>query len=239
MKKDWRVISIIKNWCIVVTIINLVLLLFLLWLLYYKPYVCFKGEDVTTFLGILISCISIVITMYFVILAVRAYGDINDIKKNTVRAKANADSAFQKAQEARAATDNTKELLLEIQDANNIANETLQHISNAAEICFSSILNFLETAQPKSGNREIDNRFKELKYSVLRTLYRLSLHPRLLNETTRISYILNLATFGDESDIASLETICESGESTAIKKTAKTVIDALKEKVEAQKAKSK
>lgn len=73
---------------------------------------------------------------------------------------------------------------------------------------------------------------KEQKKESLKKIFRLSFYyPDLLDEETRINYLLNLATLGDASDIRQLEKICNSEtETERIKRISALVLEELRKK---------
>ena len=84
-------------------------------------------------------------------------------------------------------------------------------------------------ASQSLNNKKSINRYKRWRKDVQGNLYRLSLHPFLLDDDTRYAYLLNLSAFGDDSDIEHLESICKSNkEPSNIKDAAKRVIEEIK-----------
>ncbi len=245
-----------KSWLVLITITNLLLLVFLLWTLWKHPTARFSGDNITNLLGIIVSCISIVITVFFVILAINAYGKIRMIDK----AKENADELTKKVSSAESIIeesrkdannlaqmvssakrilDETKDHLHSIQERKDEVNNLLGEINDQYELNTTRISNIsremceLLTASIESAiiHAEKDKN-KNLKNSSLLKLYRLSYkYPDSLDEKTRVSYILNLSVFGDKSDIDPLKRISKTeNESAVIKNAAETVLEDLKEK---------
>ena len=220
-----------KKGCLITGMVNFLLIIFLLCFLYIKnPYVQFSGDDIITILGIIVSCISIVITGFFVVLAIDAYGRINEIEENANDAKKYAENAKKSAEKAKTDLEKAKSKVEEIEKTYDSARQSLKRIGAATETCYDCSLKFIEIVGQSSTNKNSIKRYKKWRDEVHRNLYRMGLHPFILDEDTRVQYILNLAAFGEKSDIESLETLYKSEKSQKVKEAEKQVIDALKEK---------
>ena len=213
-----------KNWCILITIVNLLLLGFVIWVLCTDSGVKFTGDNITTILGVLVSCISIVITIIFVVLAINAYGRIKEIDKN-------ADVVKERAQKVEKDTATAEKKVHEIEESHDLAIQSLKDIGAATKSSLENALSFIELVSPSIKNKNLTERYKVWRKRVEGSLYRLSLHRYLLDEGTRISFLLNLSAFGNKTDIEQLERISNSEqESPIIRRTAKIVLEELLKK---------
>lgn len=209
---------------VIVSIVNLFLLICLVWAFYKQPDAHFSGKNITDLLAIVISCISIVITILFVVLAVNAYGRINEIEKN-------AENAAESAGNAKASSENANILVQEIKNTSDSAILSLRRIGDANKSFYDSTLEFIDMISRSNTNKKTKERNQRWRREIERNLYRLGLHPYYLDDNVRESFILNLSIFGDKTDIEPLQKIIESeNESEKIKKAAKTVLDVLKNK---------
>lgn len=217
----------------------------------------FTSNQVSNLLGIIISCVSIVITAYFVWLAIDAFRKIKEIDE----AKAKADELIQTAMSAKMivskAEVNAKKLSGLIEMAKSKIRK-LENYSKDIKLTKTKVEGIEETISNnykknkkllEDASREIGEilisfnesavvhaeheKDKNLKESSLRRLYRLSYkYPYLLDEETRIIYIRNLASYGEESDIKQLEKICNSDtEDENIRDIAKIVLEELRNKL--------
>lgn len=213
-----------KAFDIVLAIVNLLLLVFLLCAIYNNPETRFSGKDITDLLGVLVSCISILITIIFVVLAINAYGRIREIEKNAEDSGKSANAAKESAEVA-------NEQVRVIKEASDSATQFLQHIGDTNKSFLESSLEFIDMVGRSNSNKRIKERNQKMRKDMERNLYRMGLHPYFLDDTTRESFILNLSILGDKSDIPSLRRISESKtESVKIRNAAKTVLEALKDK---------
>ncbi len=234
-----------KSWCIFITIVNLLLLVFLLWCFYKKPNVQFTGNNITTLLGLFVSCISLVITGFFVVFAIDAYGKIREIDE----AKRNADRLFQEVSSAEKIIIEAKQDAGEFSNVVSSVERDFQNRKNEIDNLYKQIDGQFELNRERLSNisREMceiliaftesaithaeKEKNNKLRNKSLVKLYRLSYkYPDLLDDKTRESYMLNLSEFGDKSDLKQLEIICQSEKSQRVKEAEKQVIDALKEK---------
>lgn len=216
-KKGWNFFLLL------LTIINLLLLGFLLWSRCKEPSGFISGSDLTTMIGLLVSCISIVITGFFVVLAINAYERIRDIEKR-------AEEVNVQAQVAKTNMDTVANLVSEIQESETTAKEAMKLIGSATVTCYNCAIYFIETAKQNAPNKNTESKFIKWRKNMLSNLYHMGLQPHVLDESTRISYILNLSSYGVKEDIERLEAICNSEEPKSIKDVAKRVLDVLKEK---------
>ena len=213
-----------KAFDIVLAIVNLLLLVFLLCAIYNNPETRFSGKDITDLLGVLVSCISILITIICVVLAINAYGRIREIEKNAEDSGKSANAAKESAEVA-------NEQVRVIKEASDSATQFLQHIGDTNKSFLESSLEFIDMVGRSNSNKRIKERNQKMRKDMERNLYRMGLHPYFLDDTTRESFILNLSILGDKSDIPSLRRISESKtESVKIRNAAKTVLEALKDK---------
>lgn len=213
-----------KAFDIVLAIVNLLLLVFLLCAIYNNPEARFSGKDITDLLGVLVSCISILITIIFVVLAINAYGRIREIEKNAEDSEKSANAAKESAEVA-------CEQVRVIKEASDSATRFLQHIGDTNKSFLESSLEFIDMVGRSNSNKRIKERNQKMRKDMERNLYRMGLHPYFFDDTTRESFILSLSILGDKSDIPSLRRISESKtESVKIRNAAKTVLEALKDK---------
>lgn len=213
-----------KAFNIVLAIVNLFLLVYLLWTIKNNPEAHFSGKDITDLLGVLVSCISILITIIFVVLAINAYGRIREIEKN-------AEDSEKSASAAKESSEVANEQVRVIKEASDSATQSLQRIGDANKSFYESTLEFIDMVGRSNSNKSTKERNQKLRKDMERNLYRMGLHPFFLDDTTRESFILNLSILGDKSDIPSLKKISESKtESVKIRNAAETVLKALKDK---------
>ena len=155
-------------------------------------------SDIKDCLGIVISCASLLITAFFVVMAVSAYSHVKEIED--VRKSAD-------------------ELENRIKDADKISHDIF-------DIMISYTEDLIRQAEK---NKEMNNKSK-----FLTLLYRFGAYkyPQYHDVDTRQSYLLNLASFGDASDIIHLEKICsDPNEPPEIRETAQAVIEKIKNKI--------
>ena len=198
-------------------------------------------KDLSTLLGVIISCVALIITAYFVVMAINAYGHIKEI--NEVKEKA----------------ENVNNLLEEITTKYNSIKEESEEVSNqSTEITakFDEIRKKSEKVSDQSTeitakydeikqNAEIINRILEdsrNKYTIIgnriksyeiklklyeyRSIY---IYPFLLDEDSKMSYLINLAIWGEACDIIPIEKISKNNkESERIRRTAKEVVKELR-----------
>ena len=213
-----------KNWFVLITIVNVLLLGLLLWTYYKQPTSHFSGDNIMDMLGVIVSCISIVITIIFVVLAINAYGRIREIEKNVEDSKKSAINA-------KTSSDNANNIVQEIKRTSESAIQSLQRIGEANKSFYDSTLEFIDMVSRVTTSKKTKGRNQKWRRDVERNLYRMGLHPFFLDDKTRESFILNLSIFGDKSDIESLERIIKSeNESEKIKRVAETVLENLKKK---------
>lgn len=213
-----------KLFNVIISIVNLFLLVCLAWAFYKQPNAHFSGKNITDLLAIVVSCISIVITILFVVLAVNAYGRISEIEKN-------AENAEKSAGKAKISSEDANKLVQEIKNTSDSAIQSLRRIGDANKSFYESTLEFIDMVSRYNTNKKTKERNQRLRMDIERNLYRLGLHPYYLDDNTRESYILNLSVFGDKSDIDSLRVISKSeNESEIIKRAAKTVLGELEKK---------
>lgn len=174
-------------------------------------------DNTTDLLGIIISCVSIIITSYFVILALDAYGRVREIKEAvriaTKDLEAYRDSAF----------------------------STLRSLGNASINVYQSAIKLTEvTNRFNKGDEKTRNLYKKWRKDFNRDLYRLGLIPYMLDEETRIDYIRNLISFAEPEDFEKLKDICKSEtESEGLKRTAREVLDIKNEQIPSDEVKEK
>ena len=211
MKKKWflllQLITILTSTIASVYVCSLI----------YKEKLEFSVDNTTDLLGIIISCVSIIITSYFVILALDAYGRVREIKEAvriaTKDLEAYRDSAF----------------------------STLRSLGNASINVYQSAIKLTEvTNRFNEGDEKTRNLYKKWREDFNRDLYRLGLIPHMLDEETRIDFIRNLISFAESEDLEKLKDICKSEtESEELKRTAREVLDIKNEQTPSDEVKEK
>lgn len=210
-----------KYWCLIISLVNLFLFVCLFWALYKQPGAHFSGTNITDLLAIVVSCISIVITILFVVLAINAYGRIREIEKNAENAKTSSDKAKTSSEKAIM-------LVQEIKETSESAIQSLRRIGDANRSFYESTLEFIDMVGRSNISKKTKERNQKWRKDIEINLYRMGLYPYFLDDSTRESFILSLSVFGDKTDIEPLKRIIESkDESEKIKKSAKTVLDDL------------
>lgn len=194
MKTKWIIITI----CVVIISIITSMLCILFW----GNDSCVKTfciNDITNYLGLLVSGISIVITVFFAILAINAYGRIEKTKQDAE----------------------------EIEKARDKAETHLKNIGGVTKTIYEVALGMVElSGRINKGDEKIININKKRRHELNRGLYCLGLKPFLLSNEERMSFIRNLRAFAEEEDLDELEKICKSDtESPEIKRVAKEVLD--------------
>ena len=213
-----------KYWCLIISLVNLFLFVCLFWALYKQPSAHFSGTNITDLLAIVVSCISIVITILFVVLAINAYGRIREIEKNAENAKTSSDKAKTSSEKAIM-------LVQEIKETSESAIQSLRRIGDANRSFYESTLEFIDMVGRSNISKKTKERNQKWRKDIEINLYRMGLYPYFLDDSTRESFILSLSVFGDKTDIEPLKRIIESkDESEKIKKSAKTVLDDLTKK---------
>ena len=215
MKKKWfllvQLITILTS-----TVVSVLVCSLLLKKKLYGAFL-FCMENTTDLLGIIISCISIIITSYFVILAIDAYGRVREIKEAvriaTKDLEAYRDSAF----------------------------STLRSLGNASINVYQSAIKLTEvTNRFNEGDEKTRNLYLKWRKDFNRDLYRLGLIPHMLDENTRIDFIRNLISFAEPEDLEKLKDICKSEtESEELKRTAREVLDIKNEQTPSDEVKEK
>lgn len=136
----------------------------------------FSMDETTDYVGLFVSCISIVITAFLVLLAIEGYGKIEKIKK------------VAKVSE----------------DAHSDLISHLRGIGDVTKIIYDVAIEMTNTLG-RSINRERDeksfNIYMNRLASFQRGYYRLGLKPFLLSDEERVSLINNLAIDKDEEEI--------------------------------------
>lgn len=158
----------------------------------------FSSSQLKDLLSVIVSCISILLTGFFSVLAIDAYGKIRDIKKEAEEAKAYRDTAF----------------------------SSLLEIGTSELLFFENIIQFIEkTIQLNNEDEKTRNKYKKWRDSTYRQLYRLGLTPFLLNKEKRVEFISRLTSFAEVNDWKKIEEIANSPtEPEEIKKIAKVVL---------------
>lgn len=172
--------------------------------------VSFSSTNLTTLLGVIISSISIVITAFFVVLAIDAYGKIREIKNDAK----------------------------DVYSMRNTAVHACRGIGKTSLTCYDCTLNTIEITLSFLNRRYLDEKdkkalelYKKWREDYKRKRARLGLSPFLFEDNIRQELILNLASSGKREDIQNLEDLCNSrNESDVMKSTAKMIIEELKKK---------
>lgn len=217
-----------KYWCLIISLVNLFLFVCLFWALYKQPGAHFSGTNITDLLAIVVSCISIVITILFVVLAINAYGRIREIEKNAENAKTSSDKAKTCSDKAKTSSEKAIMLVQEIKETSESAIQSLRRIGDANRSFYESTLEIIDMVGRSNISKKTKERNQKWRKDIEINFYRMGLYPYFLDDSTRESFILSLSVFGDKTDIEPLKRIIESkDESEKIKKSAKTVLDDL------------
>ena len=161
-------------------------------------------KEIGDYLGLIIACLSILITAFFVVLAIEGYGKITRIKQ----------------------------IAEESEEAHNFLISNLNNIGGVTKTVYEHAINLINTLG-RTANYDEKTKYKKQQKYYKRELYRLGLNPYLMSEDERIDHIRNLSTFANDEDeyernkdINELKKICESDtESPNVKKIAKWVLD--------------
>lgn len=228
-------------------IINIIVLSVFFFCLEKQSNYLFTKDDVTNILGIVVSCISIVITAYFVILAVDAYGRIEAIKETEERVKKIEDAVKKIEQNIIYKNRN-------ICEKSDKAEKSVHHIGNNYKRSIEYLLmlinhfqkvekeakvtkndsvfgRFFKKKIDKGTNKNRD-KWATIQEELRRERSRIGLDPDLLEEDDRLQAIRDLSSSGTIIDVESLERICNSEtESENIKALSKEVLIVLREKL--------
>ena len=240
-------------------------------------------KDLSTLLGVIISCVALIITAYFVVMAINAYGHIKEI--NEVKEKAeNVNNLLEEIttkynsikEESEEVSNQSTEITAKYDEikrkSEEVSNQSTEitakydeirkkseEVSNqSTEITakFDEIRKKSEKVSDQSTeitakydeikqNAEIINRILEdsrNKYTIIgnriksyeiklklyeyRSIY---IYPFLLDEDSKMSYLINLAIWGEACDIIPIEKISKNNkESERIRRTAKEVVKELR-----------
>lgn len=181
-----------------------------------------SGGDLFSLLGIIVSSFSILITGYFVILAIDAYSKIREIDK----AKEKAEILSSEIKGAKKIKENTKKEFEIINKEFEKKEKDINNISN--ELC--ELLKFFTEEAVFHAEKTMNGDFRN---DTLKNLYRFAYkYPKVIkDERMRESYLLNLSTYGDYSDIEHLKKLYNSKkESKTIKNIAHKVMEKLQER---------
>lgn len=166
-------------------------------------------KEIVDYLGLIIACLSILITAFFVVLAIEGYGKITRIKQ----------------------------ISEDSEEIQSFLKSNLKGIGGATKSIYELAINMLETiGRTPNINEKKVTKYRIQRNYCRRELYRLGLNPYLMSEDERIAHIRNLSTFANDEDnderkkdINGLEKICKSDtESPKVKEIAKFVLDSFR-----------
>jgi len=195
----------------------------------------FSLEKAGDIMGIFVSTIGLLITAYFVVLAINAYSYIKDIQNTKIAIDGYAQDVKEKVEDFQS----QKNVLLgHIEDIQNQKNEINGYVQNVKEN-FKNIQNIkvalaqsqfycLETQIVTADVSNLGKSRDILKLEQARLSYR---YP-MLDKGIRLPLLLILADIGEEKDINNIKTIIDNpDEDTEIKEYATVVLDELKKRL--------
>lgn len=175
------------------------------------PYYSFcEKDDIIDLLGTIVSCFSILLTGFFAILAVDAYGKIEAIKRDANDAKQYRENAKQYSEDA----------CLRLKKIGDVSIATYEYAINLIE----------KLRQNSNRDQKTKERYRKWREETYRNLYSLGLNPLLLDEGKRVDFIKKLSSFAGEEEIKILKEILNSNESKEIKDAASLVIKQIEER---------
>ena len=164
----------------------------------------FSIDHLYSLIGLIISVLGLLVTSYFVVLAVNAYSHVKEIEKSLQK---------------------TKDIEQSVSFANKTITSTLEKCEKLVNEYVMSLYYDIEM-QFDSTKTDLTEKYITLKLRKARLSY---LFPEYLKDQTKESAFLLLGDLGDESDIVPLENyIKNSNDSDELKEIAKLAISCLK-----------
>ena len=166
----------------------------------------FSIDHLYSLIGLIISVLGLLVTSYFVILAVNAYSHVKEIEKSLKK---------------------TKDIEQKVLSADKALTSTIEKIKSLTNESFMS-LRYGIGLQFDSTKTDVKEKYRTLKLRQARLSYQF---PEYLKDNEKESAFLLLGDFGDKSDIEPLEQyIKTTKDSDELKEIAKLVISCLKKK---------
>lgn len=164
----------------------------------------FSIDHLYSLIGLIISVLGLLVTSYFVVLAVNAYSHVKEIEKSLQK---------------------TKDIEQRVLSADKALTSTLKKIESLINEYIMSLYYDIGS-QFDSTKTDVKEKYKTLKLRQARLSYRF---PEYLKDNAKESAFLLLGDLGDESDIEPLEQyIKTTKDSDELKEIAKLVISCLK-----------
>lgn len=166
----------------------------------------FSIDHLYSLIGLIISVLGLLVTSYFVILAVNAYSHVKEIEKSLKT---------------------TKDIELKVLSTDKAITSTIKKINSLTNASIMS-LRYGIALQFDSTKTDVKEKYRTLKLRQARLSYQF---PEYLKDNEKESAFLLLGDFGDKSDIEPLEQyIKTTKDSDELKEIAKLVISCLKKK---------
>ncbi|MBR6550448.1 MAG: hypothetical protein IKT71_04520 [Paludibacteraceae bacterium] len=166
----------------------------------------FSIDHLYSLIGLIISVLGLLVTSYFVILAVNAYSHVKEIEKSLKK---------------------TKDIELKVLSTDKTITSTIKKIKSLTNESIMS-LRYGIALQFDSTKTDVKEKYRTLKLRQARLSYQF---PEYLKDNEKESAFLLLGDFGDKSDIEPLEQyIKTTKDSDELKEIAKLVISCLKKK---------
>ena len=166
----------------------------------------FSIDHLYSLIGLIISVLGLLVTSYFVILAVNAYSHVKEIEKSLKK---------------------TKDIELRVLSTDKALTSTIETIKSLINEYIMS-LRYDIGLQFDSTKTDVKEKYRTLKLRQARLSYQF---PEYLKDKEKESAFLLLGDFGDKSDIEPLEQyINTTKDSDELKEIAKLVISCLKTK---------
>ena len=164
----------------------------------------FSIDHLYSLIGLIISVLGLLVTSYFVVLAVNAYSHVKEIEKSLQK---------------------TKDIEQRVLSADKALTSTFKKIESLINEYIMSLYYDIGS-QFDSTKTDVKEKYKTLKLRQARLSYRF---PEYLKDNAKESAFLLLGDLGDESDIEPLEQyIKTTKDSDELKEIAKLVISCLK-----------
>lgn len=180
-------------------------------------------DEFKDFCAVVISSVSLIITICFAIMAISAYGKIQDIEKVSEQANClnnEIDNLKKKKDEVSKLLSESKDNLIKVNDASI-------HIQKSSVDVANLFLSFCEELIAIADTQ--NNLALKRKYSTIRA--RMSYTNMMLPEEMRINLLRELSVYGNHCDIEALRELSSSS-SEHVRNLARYVLEDLHNKLE-------